>query len=160
MTAPALKVERLEDLLRAKDAHETKSTPAPQQKPGSDHIRGFGRCYLRGRTWWIRYYHHGQERRESTKSERQVDAERLLKARWKQIGAGKFIGPKEERVTINALLAGLELDYQHNGRRSSLSFLMTPLRAYFGTARAVDVTGAVVEKYKSQRLSETTRRWL
>jgi hypothetical protein len=32
-------------------------------------IRGFGSPYLRGRVWWIRYHHRGEEYRESTRSE-------------------------------------------------------------------------------------------
>jgi integrase len=132
----------------------TRPTPAVAGLP-----RGFGRCYVRGRTWWIRYWHLGKERRESAKNEDVRVAEKLLKKRWKQIGKGTLVGPKEEKVTVGRLLDGLERDYAHNGRRSSLSFLMTPLRAYFETARAVDVTGATIEQYKAQRLAAPTRRW-
>jgi hypothetical protein len=109
----------------------TPSDPVPAPTPP----RGFGQCYLRGRRWWIRYSHRGQDYRESSKSTRLIDAERLLKRRWKQIGAKQFIGPDEDRVTVGALLDALQLDYANNGRRSSLSYVMGPLRAYFGTAR-------------------------
>jgi integrase len=123
-------------------------------------IRGFGSPYLRGRVWWIRYYHRGEEFRESSKSERLLDAERLLKARWKQMGRGKFIGPKEEKILLSDLLDALELDYRQNGRRSrdTLRGRLEPLRAAFGNHRTVDISGAVVEQYKATRLASKTRR--
>jgi integrase len=123
-------------------------------------IRGFGSPYLRARTWWIRYHHRGQEFRESTGSDRLLDAERLLKARWKQIGRGKFIGPKEEKILVNDLLDSLERDYQQNGWRSTdtLKGRLEPLRTALGTCRAVDVGGSMIEQYKANRLSATTRR--
>lgn len=131
--------------------------PSDVKAPG---IRGFGAPYRRGRIWWLRYHHRGEEYRESAGSERRLDAERLLKARWKQIGRGKFIGPMEEKVLMNDLLDALVLDYQRNGRRSSgtLRGRLNPLRAAFGTQRAVDVSGALIEQYKTDRLASRTRR--
>ena len=122
--------------------------------------RGFGSAYQRGRIWWVRYHTNGREVRESTKSERQIDAQRLLKARWKSIGAGRFVGPKEEKVLTGDLLDGLVHDYEQNGRRSlnTLRGRIEPLRATFGTLRAVDVTGGTVEAYKTARLSAKTLR--
>src|SRR2546428_13328425 len=60
--------------------------------------RGFGRVYQRGAVYWVEYWHHGRQFRESSQSVRQVDAERLLKRRLQQIGRGRFVGPSEERV--------------------------------------------------------------
>jgi len=123
-------------------------------------IRGFGAPYQRGRIWWIRYYHRGDEFRESSRSDRLLDAERLLKARWKQIGRGKFIGPREEKVLMDDLFDLLVLDYKNNGRRSAhtLKGRLEPLRAAFGTCRAVDVRGSDAERYKADRLASKTRR--
>jgi integrase len=123
-------------------------------------IRGFGGAYRRHRIWWIRYHHHGEEFRESSGSERRLDAERLLKARWKQIGRGKFIGPREEKVLVNNLLDALVLDYEHNRRRSlsTLKGRLEPLRAALGTCRAVDTMGPAIEQYKADRLAAKTRK--
>jgi integrase len=89
-----------------------------------------------------------------------LDAERLLKKRWKQIGRGRFIGPGEEKVLVNDLLDALKLDYEHNGRRSTgtLKRRLESLRAALGTCRAVDTMGAAIEQYKADRLSAKTRR--
>jgi integrase len=132
----------------------------PDAKAETKAPRGFGSTLLRGRIWWVRYSVDGVEHRESAKSEREVDAERLLKARWKQIGAGRFVGPKAEKVTVAQLLDALVEEYKANGRRStnSLTGRLVPLKATFGHRRASDISGGMVEAYKAQRLSEKTRK--
>jgi len=129
------------------------------EKPRAKRIRGLGYIYLRGRTWWIRFSHAGRDYRESSRSERPLAAERLLKGRWKQIGRGKFIGPREERVLVGDLLDALERDYGLNGRRSvgTLKHRLEPLRGAFGAWRAVDLDGEAVSRYKSERLAQKTR---
>src|SRR5262245_7521750 len=94
--------------------------------------RGFGYAYRRGHIWWIRYSHGGKDHRESTGSERETDAWRKLKQRWKQIGANRFVFG-EDKVRMEHLFVALELDYQNNGRRSArgLRWRLAPLRAAF-----------------------------
>jgi len=58
----------------------TKRTPAAVARSA---IKGLGYVDLRGRTWWIRYSHHGRDYRESSRSDNPVHAQRLLKERWK-----------------------------------------------------------------------------
>jgi integrase len=144
----------------AEGSDEGATTDSPKSRTETKSIRGFGRPYLRGKVWWIRYWHRGEEIRESTKSESEIVAQRLLKARWKQIGRGKFVGPKEEKLTVDDLLKALETDYQQNGRRSvdTLRWRLQPLRDALGTYRTVDVTGGVVDQYKRDRLAATTRK--
>jgi integrase len=142
------------------ETSKSSSASPPQQPRKHRAIKGFGFCYLRGQTWWIRYSHHGKDIRESSHKKRPVDAERLLKARWKQIGRGRFIGPMEERLRGNDMLDALKTDYENNGRRSlkTLKGRLKPLRDAFGLDRAVDITEARIEAYKAARLSEKTRR--
>jgi hypothetical protein len=138
---------------------EPNTTPDESEPTGQKRaIRGFGYCYQRGRVWWIRYSHRGRDHRESSGSERERDAWRLLKERWKQIGRGRFVFG-EDRVTMVDLFATLELDYQNNRRRSlgTLRWRLAPLRAAFGEDRALDVTEARIERYKSERLTTKTR---
>src|SRR5262249_9406103 len=92
-------------------------TPASESPGRKRAIRGFGYCYQRGRTWWIRFSHRGKDHRESSHSEREGDSWRLLKERWKQIGRGRFVFG-EDKVTMADLFAALEVDYQNNRRRS------------------------------------------
>lgn len=138
----------------------TVDTNDSTSKLRSSSIRGFGCAYLRGRIWWIRYSHHGKDTRETTHSERLVEAERLLKARWKQIGRGRFVGPAEDRLRVNDMLDALVVDYQNNGRRSlnTLKGRLKPLREAFGLDRAVDITEVRIERYKDERLTAKTKR--
>ena len=76
---------------------------------------GMGRTYKRGSTWWIGYYHRGKEHRESSGSDSEAQAKRLLKKRLGEINAGRFIGPSEERLTFDELVQDLVNDYQLNG---------------------------------------------
>lgn len=137
---------------------DTTEDPDPGPSRAKRAIRGFGYVYARGRVWWVRYSHRGRDHRESSGSERETDAWRLLKERWKQIGRGRFVFG-EDRATMADLFAALELDYANNRRRSArgLRWRLAPLRAAFGEDRAVDVTEARIERYKAERLATTIR---
>ena len=82
-------------------------------------MRGLGRIYKRGAVWWIAYYHRGKEHRESTESDRETVAKKLLKKRLGEIGMGKLVGPVEERVTFEELSEDLLRDYQVNKRKAA-----------------------------------------
>jgi hypothetical protein len=81
-------------------------------------MRGMGRIYKRGGTYWLQYSHRGQVYRESSHSDRETDARKLLKKRLGEIGIQKFIGPTEERMTFEDLAAALLTDYEINAKRS------------------------------------------
>jgi integrase len=134
------------------------TTATIETEPTKRAIRGFGYCYERGRVWWVRYSVRGRDHRESSHSERETDAWRLLKERWKQIGRGRFVFG-EDKVSMADLFATLDVDYQNNRRRSlaTLKWRLAPLRAVFGEDRAVDITEARIEKYKADRLASQTR---
>ena len=56
-------------------------------------MRGFGRVFERGSVWWIEYYHRGKEYRESSESDRESQAKKLLKKRLGEIGTGRLRDP-------------------------------------------------------------------
>jgi integrase len=130
------------------------------KKALSPRLKGFGYLYRRGTIWWIRYSVRGRDFRESSHSERERVAQKLLKARWQELGRGRFIGPSQERVTMEDLLASLETEYEINRRRSlgTLKGRLVHLRAAFGSCRALDVNEAKIELYKQTRLVEKTTR--
>ena len=66
--------------------------------------------------WWIKYSAEGQIFRESSKSERYADAERLLKTRIGEVVAGSFHGLQVEKTTVDQLLDDVLLDYKTNGK--------------------------------------------
>ena len=119
-------------------------------------VPGFGTLILRGRIWFIRYSHRGHRREESSRSEYQKIALRLLKKRVQESGKGRRLDPAaEERVRMRDLFDALETDYKNNGRRSAdtLVFRLIPLREAFEKDRAVDVTATRIERYKAARLT-------
>ena len=122
-------------------------------------IPGFGVIKQRGRIWHLGYSVNGRWFRESSHSDNEADALKLLKRRWKEVGRGRFIGPQEDKVTVDDLLEGLKLDYQNNNLRSlpDLEGRLRHLREAFGGMRAIDVTEDRIERYKRTRLSEKSK---
>jgi integrase len=119
-------------------------------------MRGIGRIYRRGNIWWIYYHHRGKAYRESSNSESESTARALLKKRIGEIGKGKLIGPKEERLTFEDLAEDLRNDYKINGKRSlrSVELSIAHLKEMFAMTRAVDITTDKVRQYISDRQDE------
>jgi integrase len=142
------------------NANEIESKQAKQVLNQKPRLKGFGYLYRRGTIWWVRYSVRGKDFRESSGSERDRDAMKLLKLRWQELGRGRFIGPAQERVTMEELFKSLEMDYSTNGWRSfgTLKGRLIHLRAAFAELRAVDVTEQKIENYKQMRLAEKTMR--
>ena len=55
------------------------------------------------KVWWIKYYRGGRAYRESTKSDKESDAKRLLRIREGHIAEGKFMGLRPECVKYEEL---------------------------------------------------------
>jgi integrase len=118
-------------------------------------MRGLGRIFKRGSVYWIAYYHRGKEYRESSESENESQARKLLKRRLGEMHSGAFI-PNENRLTFDELVEGLKDDYRVNERRSlkTVEFYIPHLRGFFGFDRAIDVTPDRVKAYQVKRLQE------
>ncbi len=116
-------------------------------------MRGFGRVFKRGSTYWIAYYHRGQEYRESSESENESAAKKLLKKRIGEVAQGRHVGASQERITFDSLAQALLADYQINGRRSARSarLSISHLRKFFGFDRAVDITTDRIKAYAAER---------
>ena len=118
--------------------------------------RGLGSTYPRGRIWWISFYHRGRQYRESTNSESQVEANKLLKRRLGEVGTGRFV-PDEEKVNFEDLASGLIRDYKLNARKSLNTAALNNiahLRGYFGFDRAMDITSDNIKSYQALRLEQ------
>lgn len=107
--------------------------------------------------WWIQYSLRGKVYRENSHSTSRVDAVKLLKRRLGEIGRGKLIGPQEERVTFEALVADFIRDYEVRGLRSldTARGRVAHLCAFFGGDRAVDIMTDRIRSYQAHRLHET-----
>jgi integrase len=119
-------------------------------------MRGMGRIFKRGTTYWIAYYHRGKEFRESSRSDNEAQARRFLKKRIGEVASGQLIGPSEERFSFDDLMELLVTDYEINGKRSieSVRLSIKHLRGFFGFARAIDMTADRIGKYVRQRQQE------
>lgn len=119
-------------------------------------MRGLGRTFTRGDICWIAYSYRGREYRESSGSDREADARRLLKKRLGEIGRGKLVGPIEERVGFEDLAADYLQDYAIKGPRASrwAKARVAHLRRYFGLDRALDITTTRIRAYVQARLEE------
>src|SRR3989338_4432227 len=119
-------------------------------------MRGMGRVFKRGSAFWIAYSHRGQEFRESSGSESEAQARKLLKKRLGEIGRGRLIGPVEEKVTFEEMAQDFLRDYETNGKRSvrSARLSVSHLGGFFGLDRALDITTDRVRAYISHRQSE------
>ena len=139
-------------------------TTMQPKRAGRAQKRGVGRIFPRGGKWWIAYYVKQEGRsvevRESAGTT-EADARRALKGRQDQlgaerIGARRFQGPDQERVTVWHLLESLERDYALRGMASlpQLHAHQKHIKTYFGNDRALAVTPARVGAYMEQRLQE------
>lgn len=118
--------------------------------------RGDGSIYLRGRIWWIRYSHRGALLRESSRSEDENIARRLLRKRLGEIDCGVFKGPKVEKIGFDELARDILNDYKINGRRSKdkVTLRLLHLEKIFGRYRAIDITTDRIKFYIVQRQEE------
>jgi len=119
-------------------------------------LRGMGRIFRRGPIYWIAFYHRGKEYRESSHSDNEAEARKLLKKRIGEAGIGRVTGPREERAIFEDLAKALLTDYEINRRRSlrSARLSISHLREVFGLERAIDITTDQIKAYARTRQRE------
>jgi integrase len=117
-------------------------------------MRGDGRIYRRGSRWWIEYWYRGEQFREPAGKD-EAAAGKKLRARLKEIAGDKFIGPKEERITVGELLDDLMTHLRNKGAKAVASFEshLKPAREFFSMTRAMEVTTAMAERFIEERLA-------
>jgi len=115
-----------------------------------------GMIYQRGNVFWIKYYRAGKAYRESSHSEKESDAKRLLKKREGEIVENRFPGLRVEKIRYEELAQDLVNDYQVNGRRSisRLKRSLKHLEGFFEGVRGIDITTNRITAYILQRQDE------
>ena len=108
-----------------------------------------GSVYLRGNTYWIKYYRLGKPYRESAQTEKETEAKRLLKLREGQVQENKFPGLQVNRTRFKDLAEGLVLDYKINGKKSldRAELSIKHLNHFFGDCKAADITTGRIKEY-------------
>ncbi len=105
-----------------------------------------------------RLYHRGREIRQSSESESEAQARKILKKRVGELTDRRFIAD-EEKLTFEQLVVDMKNDYQVNGKRSMgiSQLLPTASPQFFGLDRAIDIMPDRVRAYQNHRLSEERR---
>jgi integrase len=126
-------------------------------------MRGDGRVFRRGGTWWVGYYLRGKQYRESAHTPDEQKARGFLKQRMKQVGADQlgyhtFVGPQQQRLMVSELLNNLEADRKLRGIDSpQFKSHLRHVRERFGDMRALDVTAAKVDEFIENQLASGYR---
>lgn len=122
-----------------------------------------GSVYARRGHWWITYRWRGQEVRQSVArlldqpggAVTEKDAKRVLDARLREVATGRYVGPKEERVTVATLLDQYLADLRLRGAKAPdvVERRCRPVKAALGHLRAVDVTTPILKAYLAERIA-------
>jgi site-specific recombinase XerD len=105
--------------------------------------------------WYIEFVAGNRTIREATDFTHRTDAAEFLKKRIADALGGKIVLPRN--VTYDDLRALIITDYTNNGQKSlgDLKSTRLPrLDAVFGGSKAIDITTASVERYKTLRLKD------
>ena len=121
--------------------------------------RGEGRLWRIGRIWWIQYYVHGRQIRESSRSDSKAVAEKLLRRRLGEAAAGIASPPRAACVTYEELRDVLIADYGANRRKwlrkgkEGKPYIcnLSHLDHFLTGRRAVDISTDDIRKYIQQR---------
>jgi len=115
-----------------------------------------GTLYLRGKTWWIKYYRNGKPYFETTRTQKETEAKRKLKQREGQIADGKFPGLRVEKILFDELAQDLINDYKLNGKKSldRIGHSLKHLNGYLIGLRASNITTDLIQKYIVKRQEE------
>ncbi len=115
-----------------------------------------GYIYLRGKTFWIKYYRNGKPYRESVKSKKEPAAKKLLRLREGQVEAGTFPGLKIEKILFDELSRDLVADYRMNGKKSlkRVGASVKHLGEFFNGWKVVNITSDRIGEYILRRQTE------
>lgn len=111
---------------------------------------------VEGKTYWIKYYRGGKAYRESSKSEKESDAKRLLKLREGQVVENRFPGLRVEKIRYEELARDFINDYRVNGKKSigRAERSLKHLKGYFEGIRAIDISTDRIRAYILKRQEE------
>lgn len=115
-----------------------------------------GSIFKRGNIYWVKYYRAGKPYRESTYSDKESKAKRLLKLREGQVVENRFPGLRVEKIRYEELAQDFLNDYKVNGKRSisRAGRSLKHLKGYFEGMRAIDITTDKIRAYILLRQEE------
>lgn len=115
-----------------------------------------GSIYLRGHTYWLKYYRNGRPYRESAQTEKESEAKRLLRKREGEIAIGKTPGVYFDRITFDDLAKDFLTDYRINGKKSLVRAerSVNQLKETFTGYKVPQITSPRIKAYIEKRLNE------
>jgi hypothetical protein len=115
-----------------------------------------GAIYKRGAVYWIKYYRNGKPYRESTKSDKETEAKKLLKKRESEIAEGRVPGIVFDKVRFDSLADDFLQDYRITEKKSMAKAerSVNHLKQSFGGMRVTSITSPAINHYIEKRLEE------
>lgn len=112
-----------------------------------------GHLYQRGKVWWIKYYISGRPVRETTGTEHEPEARRILKAKEGRVAAGLPVLPRADRVRYDEASQDLRAHYKATGCRDldEAEFRLAHLDRFFRGRRLADIGPADATRYVIER---------
>jgi len=113
-----------------------------------------GAIYLRGHTYWLKYYRNGKPYRESANTKKESEAKRLLKRREGEIAQGKIPGVVFDKVRFDELTDDFLRDYRINEKKSLVRAerSVNHLQQMFSGMRVTEINTPRIEAYKETRI--------
>jgi len=108
-----------------------------------------GYIYKRGNIFWVKYYRSGKPFYESSQSDKETAAKKLLKLREGQIQEHRFPGLRVEKILYDELAQDLLNDYKVNGRKAiyTAEDRLNHLNVFFSGMKATNITSDLIQKY-------------
>ena len=109
-----------------------------------------------GAVYWLKYYRNGKPYYESTGTQKEADARKLLKKREGEISEGKLPGVYFDRVRFDELAEDLITDYRINNRKSldRIELSLSHLTNGFEGMRVTSIDTPRIQGYIQDRLDE------
>ncbi|MCG8634519.1 MAG: site-specific integrase [Desulfobacterales bacterium] len=113
-----------------------------------------GSLFLRGKTWWIKYYQNGKCFRQSSGSTKKMVARKLLDRKEGEIAQGKLPGTSFDKVIFDELAVNLIRDYKINQRKSlrRIKNGINHLKTAFEGMSIPRITTPEINKYVENRI--------
>jgi len=124
--------------------------------PEGEVITKTGKRYKVSQVWWLKYRANGRVIRESSGTEKEGVAKKLLRLREGRAAEGRPVLPHADKVRVYQLAEDLLNDYRANERPSldRLEYSLKHLLPFFGERRVVQVTTADANAYIAKRQEE------
>ncbi len=120
----------------------------------SDACPGCGATF--GKVWWIKYYVNGKAVRESTETDSETKARRVLKEREGRVAGGQPLLPRVDRIRYEEAAADLRRHYTVTGERNleEAEYRLAHLDAFFAHRRLASIGPADATTYAERRQAE------